>query len=112
MLNQEMGVLSFLKDERFNVFFSFALGVGLICILRPICSGDECNVSKAPEEKECEKYVYRMGGGKCYEFKSEIIECPSSGAIEAFLECPFAKNRYEPFRDQFTRRDTPIKRCE
>lgn len=107
-----MGVLSFLKDERFNIFFSFVLGVGLICILRPLCTGSECNVSKAPEEKDFEKYVYRMGGGKCYEFKSEIIECPSSGAVEAFRECPLSRKTNEPFLDQFARRNTPIKRCE
>lgn len=106
-----MGILNFLKDERFSVFFSFALGVGLICMLRPICSGDECNVSKAPAEKDFDKYVYRMGGGKCYEFKSEIVECPASGTIEAFRECSLASNS-EPFRDQFARRNTPIKRCE
>jgi hypothetical protein len=23
-------------------------------------------------------------GGKCQEFKTDIVECPSSGAIEAF----------------------------
>lgn len=106
-----MGVLSFLNDERFNVFFSFVLGVGLVCMFRPLCSGDDCNVNKAPSDKEFEKYVYRMGQNKCYEFKSEIVECPASGTIEAFRECS-ASHEYEPFRDQFSRRDTPIKRCE
>jgi len=48
-----------------------------------------------------------MGGSKCYEFKTEIIECPSSGTVEAFRECQFKK-----YDDQFSRRDTPIKRCE
>ena len=106
-----MGLLNFLKDERFSVFFSFVLGVGLICILRPICSGSECNVEKPPSEKDFDKYVYRMGGGQCYEFKSEIIKCPDSGTIEAFRECDASSNT-EPFRDEFSRRTTPIKRCE
>jgi hypothetical protein len=106
-----MGVLNFLKDERFSLFFSFVLGIGIVCVLRPICSGDECNVTKAPSDKDFDKYVYRMGGGKCYEFKSEIVECPASGAIEAFRECTTTSNG-EPFRDQFSRRNTPIKRCE
>jgi hypothetical protein len=105
-----MGVLNFLKDERFSLFFSFVLGIGLICMFRPICSGDECNISKAPEEKDFDKYVYRMGS-KCYEFKSEIVECPTSGTIEAFRECSSVTN-YEPFRDDFSRRGSPIKRCE
>lgn len=106
-----MGVLSFLNDERFNVFFSFVLGVGLVCMFRPLCSGDDCNINKAPADKEFEKYVYRMGQNKCYEFKSEIVQCPPSGTIEAFREC-LAKADSEPFRDQFSRRNTPIKRCE
>jgi len=41
-----------------------------------------------------------MGGGKCYEFKAEVVECPASGAIEAFKE-------YSN-QDQFSRRTTPI----
>jgi hypothetical protein len=106
-----MGLLNFLNDERFNVFFSFVLGVGLICILRPLCSGSECDIEKPPLDKDFDKYVYKMGGGKCYEFKSEVVECPVSGTIEAFRECSFSA-KYEPFRDQFSRRNTPIMRCE
>jgi hypothetical protein len=106
-----MGVLSFLKDERFNLFFSFVLGIGLICMFRPICSGSECNEIKAPSENDFDKYVYRMGGGKCYEFKSEIVDCPVSGTVEAFRECS-GNNIKESFSDQFSRRNTPIKRCE
>jgi len=107
-----MGIINFLKDERFNVFFSFVVGLGLVCICRPLCSGDDCNVNKAPSDKEFDKYVYRMGGGKCYEFKSEIVKCPASGTIEAFRECRENTRESESFRDQFSRRDTPIKRCE
>jgi hypothetical protein len=104
-----MNLLNFLKDERFSVFFSFVLGVGLICVFRPICSGSECNVEKPPAEQDFDNYVYRMSGGKCFEFKSEIVECPSSGTIEAFRECT---TNTETFRDDFSRRNTPIKRCE
>lgn len=112
MLKQEMGIPDLLNDKRFNVFFSFVVGIGLICIFRPMCTGSECNVDKAPADKDFEKYVYRMGGNKCYEFKSEIIECPSSGTIEAFRECPLSTKMNEPFRSQFSRRNTPIQRCE
>ena len=87
------------------------MGLGLVCIIRPMCTGDECNVTKAPADKDFEKYAYRMGGNKCYEFKTEIIECPASGTIEAFRECS-SKNTSEPFRDQFSRRESPIQRCE
>jgi hypothetical protein len=99
-----MGVLSFLKDKKFDLFFSFVVGIGIICILRPMCSGADCNVMKAPTEKDFDKYVYRMGSGKCYEFKTEIVECPSSGAVEAF--------RDDPYHDQFARRTSPISQCD
>jgi hypothetical protein len=64
-----MGLSEILKDEKFNVFFSFILGIGIICVLRPICSGENCSITKPPHEKDFEKYVYRMGKGTCYEFK-------------------------------------------
>jgi hypothetical protein len=104
-----MGVLSFLNDERFNVFFSFVLGLGLVCIARPMCQGNDCQVEKPPSDKDFDKYVYKLGQ-KCYEFKSEIMACPASGTIEAFRQCDGPA--MEPFRDQFARRSSPIKRCE
>ena len=91
-----MNILRILKDERFSLFFSFLIGVGIMCMCRPVCSGSECSITKAPAEKDFDKYVYRMGG-KCHEFKTEIVECPSSGAVEAFKP---------------TRRDSVIYMCD
>ena len=68
-------------------------------------------MTKPPQEADFDKYVYRMGGGKCFEFKSEVVNCPASGTIEAFRECSNTSNT-ETFRDQFSRRESPIKRCE
>lgn len=79
-----MGLFNLLKDPRFNTFFSFVVGLGLICILRPMCTGPECVLTKPPSEADFDKNVYRMGGGKCYQFKTEVVDCPSSGMIEAF----------------------------
>lgn len=110
-----MALLNMLNDYRFNIFFSFVLGLGIICVMRPICTGSECSIEKAPAEKDFDKYVYRMTGGTCYEFKSEIVECPSSGAIEGFRECQAAAtaDKLDSFiGDQFSRRGSPIKRCE
>jgi hypothetical protein len=92
-----MGLLNLMHDHRFNTFFSFVVGIGLICILRPMCSGSNCIINKPPSEADFDKHVYRMGGGKCYEFKTTIVECPVSGTIEAFK-----------MKDQFSRRTTPI----
>ena len=106
-----MGVLNILNDKRFNMFFSFIVGLGLVCIVRPMCQGSECNIEKPPTEKDFDKYVYKMGGNKCYEFKTTIVDCPSSGTIEAFRECS-SKETTELFSDQFTRRISPIQRCD
>jgi hypothetical protein len=101
-----MGLLNILHDHKFNTFFSFILGIGIICLFRPICTGDECNVNKAPAEKDFDKYVYRMGG-KCYAFKTEITACPPSGAIEAFQEMSATPFETSPL-DSIRRRSTPI----
>lgn len=79
-----MGIQQILRDDNFNLFFSLIVGVGLVCILRPKCKGPNCNVTKPPQEKDFDKHVYRMSGGKCYEFKTEVTECPASGAVEGF----------------------------
>ena len=107
-----MGILNLLNDDRFNIFFSFVLGIGLVCICKPMCTGSECNVTKAPTDKDFDKYVYRMGGGKCFEFKSDVVNCPASGTIEAFRECPKDKSSNELFSNQFSRRGSPIRHCE
>lgn len=99
-----MGIIKFINDKRFDIFFSIMLGIGLVALFRPICSGSECSITKAPTEKDFDKYVYRMSGSKCYEFKTEIVECPSSGTVEAFQECNMTQ-----FGDQFSRRNTLIK---
>jgi hypothetical protein len=105
-----MNILKLLNDEKFSVFFSFILGIGVICLIRPMCKGSECDIKKPPSEKDFDKYVYRFSDGKCYEFKTNIIECPASGTIEAFRECSLS--REEAFRDQFSRRETPIQQCD
>lgn len=94
-----MDLLRLLKDEKFHIFFSFMIGLGIVCMMRPMCSGAECQVEKAPDHKDFNHYVYRMSGGKCYEFSSKIVDCPISGAVETF-------------RDQFSRRGTPIPQCD
>lgn len=80
-----MKITSLLQDEKFNYIFSFLLGIGLMCIMRPMCSGKECASWKPPLEKDFDKYVYRLAE-KCYEFKTNVITCPASGAIEAFQD--------------------------
>lgn len=106
-----MAIIDLLNDKRFNIFFSFIVGLGIVCMFKPSCSDSSCSVIKPPQDKDFDKYVYKMGGGKCYEFKSELVDCPSSGTIEAFKECN-SKTTNEYFNDQFSRRSTVIQRCE
>ena len=106
-----MNLLKLLRDEKFNLFFSLMLGIGIICIIRPICVGSECAVKKAPSEKDFDQFVYRVGGDKCYSFKTETVECPSSGVIEAFRERSFRATPVQP-PTLFAVRSTPILSCE
>jgi hypothetical protein len=79
-----MKIVELLANNNFNIFFSLLVGVGIICIIRPICKGADCTINKPPADPKFDQYVYRMGTGKCYEFKTEIASCPSSGVVEAF----------------------------
>lgn len=102
-----MNLQKLLHDNNFNVFFSLVVGIGLICILRPMCTGKDCVISKPPSEKDFDKYVYRMGGSSCYEFKTEVVECPASGVIEAF-ESPSSGVPSA----SFSNRRTVIRNCD
>lgn len=57
-------------------------------MIRKPCTGSECTVNKPPTEEDFDKYVYRMQEGTCYEFKTDIVACPASGAVEAFSMTP------------------------
>ena len=76
-------IWDFLKSRKFNLVFSFLLGLGLMAILHPACKGDSCVVMKAPPAHEVKESTYQIGK-KCYKFETYIVDCPSSGVIEAF----------------------------
>ena len=72
-----------LKTEKFAVLFSFIIGFGLVVMMIPVCKGDACFVKKAPTVEEMKSSTFRIGS-KCYQFKSDLVDCPSDGVIEAF----------------------------
>lgn len=77
-------IWDFLKSKKFNVFFSFLIGLGLAAILRPACKGDQCIRLKAPPVHEVKEATYQLGS-KCFQFELESTDCPKSGKIvEAF----------------------------
>lgn len=109
-----ISITKILNDDKFNTIFSILLGIGIICVIRPMCSGNNCDVLKPPISSEFDNYVYKLGK-KCYEFKTEIVNCPESGTIEAFKECnsKITKNSENDNKDDsFIRRKSPIIRCE
>ena len=103
-----MGIHQILQNPSFNIFFSVILGIGLICMIRKPCTGSECIMNKPPAEEDFDKYVYRMTGGKCYEFKTEIVECPSSGIVEAFNRYPMSAECVDRKTSPFTARESVI----
>ena len=72
-----------LKSKTFNVVFSVLLGLGIAAILKPMCKGDSCMIIKAPPVNEVNKATYQLGS-KCYQFRTQAVECPLKGVIEAF----------------------------
>jgi hypothetical protein len=75
-----------LKNPNFNIIFSIVLGMALVFIVKPMCTGTGCKpIEKAPPVKEMDKKVYRYGE-KCYRYTSKIVECPKTGIIESFSQ--------------------------
>lgn len=78
-------MFEFLKTKEFSTVFSFVVGLGLMALFRPICQGKDCVIQKAPPVDEVNKTTYQLGS-KCYQFRSESIECPKEGVIESFQQ--------------------------
>lgn len=76
-------LIDILKDKRFNLVFSFLMGVFIILLLRPICKGAECFSYKAPVVKTITEHAYKIGD-TCYKFVPKDTKCPITGVIEPF----------------------------
>jgi hypothetical protein len=81
-----------MKSEWFNLVFSVLLGMGIVAILRPVCQGGNCTVNKAPTPADWNNAVYSIGS-KCWEFKSEVVECPKAAGAQAPIESFQSANR-------------------
>jgi hypothetical protein len=64
---------------------SFIVGLGLMSLLKPECKGTECRILKAPPLEEVNHTTYQLGS-KCYQFRSETIECPTGAILEPFQQ--------------------------
>jgi hypothetical protein len=76
-------MFEFLHSKHFNTIFSFILGIGIMALLKPMCHGNNCVIQRAPPVEEVNKVTYQLGA-KCYQFRSEPVDCPKEGAIEPF----------------------------
>lgn len=72
-----------LKDPKFDMVFSFLMGVFLILLIRPVCKGDSCFSYKAPAVKDIKEHVYKIGD-TCYKFVPKDAKCPMTGVVEPF----------------------------
>lgn len=85
-----MNLEAILKSRSFNILFSFLMGVAIMAIVRPICRGPDCIIMKAPNASEINSSTYQIGS-KCYQFRSEAIDCPKDGKIVEAFSYPGAK---------------------
>ena len=72
-----------LKSETIKIIGSAILGVGLMAALKPVCTGSNCIIQKAPSVDEVTNSTYQLGS-KCFQFKTQQIKCPERGIIEPF----------------------------
>ena len=98
-------LIDILKDRRFNMAFSFILGVGIvIIILKPICKGKQCVREKAPSISDVKDKVFNLYE-KCYTFEHAGIKCPQNGdIIEPFIHQTADKPSVIEYKGEFERR--------
>jgi len=72
-----------LNKPAFGMVISFMLGLAIVMVVTPMCRGKDCMIVKAPPLHEVNHSVYHIAT-KCYTFEAVPMECPATGAIEAF----------------------------
>jgi hypothetical protein len=67
-----------MSDQFGAIMVSVILGLGLAAIFRRVCDGDGCIVIRAPNQKELDEHVYRVGSGDeaaCYRYTPNVVPC-------------------------------------
>lgn len=83
ILPRAVRMFEVMKTEKFAVAFSAIIGFAIVALAIPACKGDNCILKKAPSIQEMKESTFRIGS-KCYQFRPQTVDCPASGAIEAF----------------------------
>ena len=73
-----------IKDKRFNIFFSFIVGIFIAILLRPQFHKDKTIFFKTPPMADLRNNSYKISD-KCYKFHPQELECPVDGIIEPFI---------------------------
>jgi hypothetical protein len=82
--NRKRDMLSdILKDKRFNVFFSFVVGLFVAVLARPAFNKEKTMFFKTPPMSELREHSYKVGN-KCFKFHPEEKACPANGVVEPF----------------------------
>ena len=76
-------MIDILKDPKFDLAFSFLMGVFIMIVIRPVCKGDACFNYKSPPMKDIREHAYKIGD-RCYKFVPKDAKCPATGVIEPF----------------------------
>jgi hypothetical protein len=63
----------------FAVLLSLLLGFGVATLLRPLCEGAECALSRGPRVADTRDRVFQYGD-KCVEFKARPVPCGTLNA--------------------------------
>ena len=62
---------------------SIILGIGIATLFRVTCTGNKCNIYKAPPLDEIEDKIYRFDD-KCYKMGTNATTCDSKKEIYEF----------------------------
>lgn len=76
-------IIDALNKPIFGIIVSLMLGIAIVVVITPMCRGKGCMIVKAPPLHEVNHSVYHIAS-KCYTFEAYPIDCPASGAVEAF----------------------------
>jgi hypothetical protein len=62
---------------------SIILGIGIATLFRVTCTGNKCNIYKAPPLDEIEDKIYKFDD-KCYKMETTATTCSSENKIYEF----------------------------
>ena len=75
-------MFDFVKSEKYSMFFSFIIGVGIVSLFKTVCRDKDCSHKKAVNPEEVVHTTYQIGS-KCFQFGMLHKECSVEEIVEA-----------------------------